>query len=100
VEAALTKCLKQNIDQLEELSVLVRGDLLALDRKILTALITIDVHARDIIEDMLRFVTDWLISVQLNSTPMWMEHVVIVFMPGAWLGVDMPDLDHNLYMLA
>jgi dynein heavy chain len=58
VEAALTKCLKQNIDQLEELSVLVRGDLLALDRKILTALITIDVHARDIIEDMLRFVTD------------------------------------------
>lgn len=56
VEAALSRCLKQNIDQLEELSVLVRGDLLALDRKILTALITIDVHARDIIEDMLRLI--------------------------------------------
>ena len=71
VEAALAICLKQNIDQLEELSVLVRGDLLALDRKILTALITIDVHARDIIEDMLRFVTDCLISVQTPLPCEW-----------------------------
>lgn len=69
VEAALTRCLKQNVDQLEELSVLVRGDLLALDRKILTALITIDVHARDIIEDMLRCVTHTHTNITLFFMP-------------------------------
>lgn len=52
---ALAKCLESNISQLEDLSVLVRGDLHALDRKILTALITIDVHARDIVDDMVRY---------------------------------------------
>jgi dynein heavy chain len=54
VEAMLTKSLVLCIKQLEELSVLVRGELLPLDRKILTALITIDVHARDIVDDMVR----------------------------------------------
>lgn len=54
VEPELTKFLKKNVDQLEELSVLVRGDLHALQRKILTALITIDVHARDIVDNLLR----------------------------------------------
>ncbi|KAJ7549736.1 hypothetical protein O6H91_07G065700 [Diphasiastrum complanatum] len=45
-----SKCIKQ----LEDLSVLVRGQLLLVERRVLTALITIDVHARDIVEDMLR----------------------------------------------
>jgi dynein heavy chain len=54
VEANLAKSLVLCIKQLEELSVLVRGELLPLDRKILTALITIDVHARDIVDDMVR----------------------------------------------
>ncbi|XP_073391166.1 uncharacterized protein [Physcomitrium patens] len=53
VEPELTKFLKKNVDQLEELSVLVCGDLHALQRKILTALITIDVHARDIVDNLL-----------------------------------------------
>lgn len=52
IEGELADFLQTNIDRLEELSVLVRGDLLPLERKILTALITIDVHARDIIDDL------------------------------------------------
>lgn len=43
------------IKQLADLSVLVRSELLALERKILTALITIDVHARDIVDNMVRY---------------------------------------------
>lgn len=55
VEGELLDFLQTNIDRLEELSVLVRGNLLPLERKILTALITIDVHARDIVDNLHRY---------------------------------------------
>ncbi|KAL2609519.1 hypothetical protein R1flu_028092 [Riccia fluitans] len=54
VEALLREALTICIKQLEALSVLVRGELKSLQRKILCALITIDVHARDIVDDMIR----------------------------------------------
>ena len=41
---------KHNVKQLGELTALVRGKLSSLERKTLTALITIDVHNRDIVE--------------------------------------------------
>lgn len=53
VAEALTTFRTQCVKQLEQLSELVRGKLLSLERKILAALITIDVHARDIVENML-----------------------------------------------
>lgn len=43
---------QKNIRELADLTVLVRGDLSSLNRKILAALITIDVHARDIVTDL------------------------------------------------
>ncbi|BBN19721.1 hypothetical protein Mp_8g13060 [Marchantia polymorpha subsp. ruderalis] len=54
VETLLVESLNLCISQLEALSVLVRGELKSLQRKILCALITIDVHARDILDDMIR----------------------------------------------
>jgi dynein heavy chain len=56
VEVALVESLEICINQLEALSVLVRGELKSLERKILCALITIDVHARDIVDDMIRYI--------------------------------------------
>lgn len=44
--------LQANIKQLGELTRLVRGELEPLHRRILAALITIDVHARDIVMDL------------------------------------------------
>lgn len=38
--------------QIEELTILVRGQLTDLQRHIVVALITTDVHARDIVEDL------------------------------------------------
>ncbi|KAK3247052.1 hypothetical protein CYMTET_43439 [Cymbomonas tetramitiformis] len=62
----------QNVAQLKELTALVRGDLTKLHRKILCALITIDVHARDIIEsliaDEVRKLTDFGWQMQLRYT--------------------------------
>ncbi|KAM4603926.1 dynein axonemal heavy chain 6 [Polymixia lowei] len=43
-----------NFDRLNALAALVRGHLPALHRSIITALITIDVHARDIVTDLVR----------------------------------------------
>ncbi|XP_068444624.1 dynein axonemal heavy chain 6 isoform X2 [Clinocottus analis] len=43
-----------NFDRLNALAALVRGQLPALHRNIITALITIDVHARDIVTDLIR----------------------------------------------
>ena len=40
------------MDQLKELTLLVRGKLSDLERAVLVALITQDVHARDIVNDM------------------------------------------------
>lgn len=41
------------IQRLNALAALVRGQLPALHRNIITALITIDVHARDIVTDLI-----------------------------------------------
>jgi len=57
VEGKLVEFLQVNIERLEELSILVRGDLGTLDRKVLCALITIDVHARDIVDILHRYVS-------------------------------------------
>jgi dynein heavy chain len=43
-----------NESQLTQLTDLVRGKLTSLQRKIIVALITTDVHARDIIEDLVK----------------------------------------------
>ncbi|XP_027139394.1 dynein heavy chain 6, axonemal [Larimichthys crocea] len=52
--AALKKFELTNIDRLNALAALVRGHLPTLHRNIITALITIDVHARDIVTDLVR----------------------------------------------
>jgi hypothetical protein len=41
-----------NVRQLSDLTRLVRGELLPLHRRVLAALITIDVHARDIVDTL------------------------------------------------
>ncbi|XP_045894233.1 dynein axonemal heavy chain 6-like [Micropterus dolomieu] len=52
--AALQKFELANFDRLNALAALVRGQLPTLQRNIITALITIDVHARDIVTDLVR----------------------------------------------
>ena len=52
VPGGLSAFLKINIDQLGEMSEVVRGKLSSLERKIVVALITIDVHARDIVQQL------------------------------------------------
>ena len=42
----------KNVDQLKDLTALVRSDLSKLERATIVALVTTDVHARDIIEDL------------------------------------------------
>ena len=49
---ALQEWYDMNESQLTQLTELVRGKLTSLQRKIIVALVTTDVHARDIIEDM------------------------------------------------
>jgi dynein heavy chain len=41
-----------NVKQLEDLTELVRGDLTELKRKVVVSLITVDVHARDIVDEL------------------------------------------------
>lgn len=43
---------QQNYQDLNKLAAIVRGDLAKLDRAVLCALITIDVHARDMVTEM------------------------------------------------
>jgi len=43
-----------NISQLEQLTILVRGKLEELQRMIIVALVTTDVHARDIVDEMMQ----------------------------------------------
>ncbi|XP_047189968.1 dynein axonemal heavy chain 6 isoform X2 [Scophthalmus maximus] len=52
--AALQEFELTNVDRLNSLAALVRGQLPTLHRSIITALITIDVHARDIVTDLVR----------------------------------------------
>ncbi|XP_023141924.2 dynein axonemal heavy chain 6 isoform X2 [Amphiprion ocellaris] len=52
--AALQEFELTNFDRLNALAACVRGQLTALHRNIITALITIDVHARDIVTDLVR----------------------------------------------
>nr|XP_046259789.1 dynein axonemal heavy chain 6 isoform X2 [Scatophagus argus] len=52
--AALQNFELTNFDRLNALAALVRGQLPTLHRNIITALITIDVHARDIVTDLVR----------------------------------------------
>lgn len=49
---ALEDWYKQNVVQLEHLTELVRSDLTSLQRKVVVALVTTDVHARDIVEEL------------------------------------------------
>lgn len=49
---ALDDWLKTNIDQLEVLTAKVRGELSDLKRRAIVALITVDVHARDIVDEL------------------------------------------------
>ncbi|KAM3623278.1 uncharacterized protein V6R79_009492 [Siganus canaliculatus] len=52
--AALQKYEKINFDRLNSLTALIRGQLPSLHRNIISALITIDVHSRDIITNLVR----------------------------------------------
>lgn len=54
VHEALEEWREVNVKQLVDLSDLVRQDLSKLERKIIVALITIDVHARDIVEGLIK----------------------------------------------
>jgi dynein heavy chain len=49
---ALTECLDMNKNQLKDLTALVRGKLSSVQRKIIVALVTTDVHARDIVQKL------------------------------------------------
>lgn len=49
---ALDEWLKTNIDQLEVLTAKVRGELSDLKRRAIVSLITVDVHARDIVDEL------------------------------------------------
>ena len=49
---SLENWLAQNVRQIEELIVCVRGDLADISRRIIVALVTVDVHARDIVEEL------------------------------------------------
>jgi len=49
---ALSDWLDINKNQLSDLSDLVAGDLSKLQRKVIVALVTTDVHARDIVEEL------------------------------------------------
>jgi dynein heavy chain len=51
---ALQEWYDLNETQLGQLTELVRGKLTSLQRKIIVALVTTDVHARDIIEDLVK----------------------------------------------
>ncbi|KAK3237367.1 hypothetical protein CYMTET_52552 [Cymbomonas tetramitiformis] len=51
--AALSEFLETNVAQLAELTKLVVGELLPLERRIIVPLITVDVHARDIVEQLM-----------------------------------------------
>jgi dynein heavy chain len=50
---ALRDFLNDNVLQLEELTSLVRSDLSPLQRKVVVPLMTVDVHARDIVDNMM-----------------------------------------------
>jgi dynein heavy chain len=50
--AEMGEWLQQNIRQLSELTVLVRSNLTKLQRKVIVALVTTDVHARDIVDEL------------------------------------------------
>lgn len=64
--------LQENIKALADLTRLVRGQLTDLQRKIIAALITIDVHARDILMDLVerrtKDVNDFEWQMQLRYT--------------------------------
>ncbi len=51
---ALQEWYETNETQLGQLTELVRGKLTSLQRKIIVALVTTDVHARDIVEDLVK----------------------------------------------
>ena len=51
---ALQDWYEQNEQQLAQLTELVRGKLTSLQRKIIVALVTTDVHARDIVEGLVK----------------------------------------------
>uniref|UniRef100_UPI00398F6457 dynein axonemal heavy chain 6 isoform X2 n=1 Tax=Pristiophorus japonicus TaxID=55135 RepID=UPI00398F6457 len=52
--ATMTEFEKTNFERLNALAALVRGKLFSLHRSIVTALITIDVHARDIVTELVK----------------------------------------------
>jgi dynein heavy chain len=56
--AAMKTWYDTNVSQLADLTALVRGALTKLQRKIIVALVTTDVHARDIVEEMWRAKVD------------------------------------------
>ena len=50
----LNSCILGAAQSLNELAKMVRGELPKLSRAVLCALITIDVHARDVVSDLVR----------------------------------------------
>ena len=49
---SLQEWYQKNVDQIEKMTELVRLDLTDIKRLVIVALVTVDVHARDIIEEL------------------------------------------------
>jgi dynein heavy chain len=49
----LKKCYKKNVDDLQEIVDMVRGDLSKINRITLGVLVVIEVHAKDVVKDLI-----------------------------------------------
>ena len=75
VDAELKVCFDRCIDQLTDLTVLTRSELTKLQRKVVSTVITLDVHARDIVEEMINNQThkDTEFGWQMQLRFYWLE---------------------------